>query len=319
MDKEKLADLIKRYKSNSATPEEIARLEKFWRDAREGTSFRDDHTSDELQEIERNMFKSIKLEIVKHERVQRKPLLISPFFYKAAALLVVLLSVTLWWYASSNSQIEIRTGFGERLTVTLPDKSTVDLNGNSVLRYSGDWNKKAPREVWIEGEGFFSITHTKDDQKFLVHAPNQLNVEVLGTKFNVKARCSVSEVMLAEGKVKLGLAEDVEAEALILKPGELAVMQNKRLSKRMVKQRKYTSWVENKLFFEQTPLSELAVLLRDTYGLKVIFNDPDLETRELSGEISSANADDILYAVAETFNLHVKKEGQSVTFSLKPN
>jgi ferric-dicitrate binding protein FerR (iron transport regulator) len=319
MDQEKLTDLIKRYKSGSATPEEIARLEKIWRDANRDTSFRDDHTSAELQEIEQNMFRAIKLEIVKHERSVRTPLLINPLFYKAAALLVILMSVTLWWYASANSPIEIQTGFGERLTVTLPDKSTVELNGNSVLRYSNDWDEKSTREVWIEGEGFFSVTHTKDNQKFLVHASSQLNVEVLGTKFNVKARNSRSEVMLAEGKVKLDLAKDLTAEAVILKPGELAIMQNQRLSKRMVKQRKYTSWVENKLFFERTPLSELAVLLRDTYGLKVIFNDPNLETRELSGEISSANADDVLYAIAETLNLQVKREGQSVTVSLKRN
>lgn len=317
MDQEKLADLINRYKSGLATPEEITKLEEIWHNAGKDMSFEADHTARELENMERRMFQAIKHDILKRKRDASAPLLSRPIFYKAAATVLILLSAVVWWYASSNDSTEIRNGFGERLTVTLPDQSSVVLNGNSVLRYSNDWDKKAAREVWIEGEAFFSITHTKGHQKFIVHADNQLRIEVLGTKFNVKARHHTSEVMLAEGKVKLGLGSNVAAEEVILKPGELAIVRNKRISKQVVKQQKYVSWVENKLFFERTPLRELAVLLRDTYGLTVTFKNADLEKRELSGEISSATADDILYAIAETLDLEVEKQGQSAIISLK--
>lgn len=318
MNQQELANLIKRYKSGSATPEEIAELEKKWLNATNNPSFEETHSEDELLEIEQNMFAAIKQEIGKHERQRRPVIVMQPVFYKAAAAVLVLLTVSIWWFTRSNSFTEIRTGFGERLTVTLPDHSSVLLNGNSVLRYSDEWNSETPREVWIEGEGFFSVTHTKDHQKFIVHA-DQLDVEVLGTKFNVRTRDDASEVMLAEGKVKLGLSESEDAGEMFLKPGELATLRDKQLSKRMVKQQQYTSWTENKLFFEHTPLTEVATLLEETYGLNVIFIDTDLQKRELSGEISFATADDILYAIAETFNLKVDKKGRSVTISTKNN
>ena len=319
MDQQELTYLIKRYKSGTATREEISKLEKFWNEANRDTSFMDAHTTTELLETGRQMFNAIRYEIGKQERTIGIPLLSNPLFYRAAAAVLILLTVSIWSYVGLNRTTEIRTGFGERLTISLPDKSNVVLNGNSVLRYSGSWGEETTREVWIEGEGFFSVTHTQNHQKFIVHASDQLNVEVLGTKFNVKARHYVSEVMLTEGQVKLGLPENSEAAPVFLKPGELATKNDNRLSKRKVKQKQFTSWMEDKLFFERTPLSEVAIILKETYGLRVTFGDRELEKRELSGEISSATADDILYAIAETFSLKVEKDGQSVIISVKDN
>jgi ferric-dicitrate binding protein FerR (iron transport regulator) len=205
MNHEKLAELIKRYRSGTATAEEIALLEKIWSEAASPTPLTNDHTKEQLEDIERQMFFAIKSEIHKRELRSRRSVFYRPTLYKVAATLLFLMAVSLWWYSSSQGLLEIRTAFGEQRSVTLPDQSSVVLNGNSTLRYASHWDKDSPREVWIEGEGFFSVIHTKSHQKFVVHGVSQLNVEVLGTKFNVKTRQSDSEVMLAEGKVKLEL------------------------------------------------------------------------------------------------------------------
>lgn len=319
MNQEKLAQLIKRYKSGTATAEEIEQLEKFWSDAEAGNAFASDHTAEELADIEQGMFSAIKDEIQQQEESSRKSVFQRPLLYKVAATLLILVTVSLWWYSSSNPIVEIQTGFGEQLEVMLPDQTKVVLNGNSVLKYSSLWDENSSREVWIEGEGFFSVVHTKNHQKFVVHGVSQLHVEVLGTKFNIKTRQSDSEVMLAEGKVKLAIGGDDDTAALFLKPGELATVKDKKLSSKSVNRKRYTSWVENKLFFDRTPLHDLSGLLKDTYGLTVTFSDPALETRELSGEISAANEDEILYAIGETLDLNVEKEGQSVMISSRHN
>jgi len=316
MSQEKLAELIKRYKSGTATAEEIALLDKIWSDAGNRNTLATDHTEEELEDIEREMFFTIKSEIQKQEVRPEKVMLYRPTLYKVAATLLLLVTVSLWWYYSSTHNLfEIKTRFGEQLAVTLPDQSKVVLNGNSVLRYSEDWDENSPREVWIEGEGFFSVVHTKNHQKFVVHGVSQLNVEVLGTKFNIRTRRSDSEVMLAEGKVKLELG-GVDS-TLFMKPGDLTTVKDKKFSTQSVDKQSYTSWVEHKLFFERTPLRDLSTLLRDTYGVTVTFTDPALETRELSGEISASTLDEILYAIGETLDLAVKKEGQFVTISSK--
>jgi transmembrane sensor len=319
MEQEKLAELIKRYKSGTATPEEIALLDKIWSDAEDRTTLITEHTEEQLADIEREMFSAIKSEIHKQKSSSRKSILYQPLLYKVAATLLLLVAGLLWWYSSSSGLREIRTGFGEHLAVTLPDRSRVVLNGNSILRYATQWEENSSREVWIEGEGFFSVVHTKNHQKFVVHGVSQLNVEVLGTKFNIKTRQFASEVMLAEGKVRLDLGGVDTTKALFLKPGELATVKNKKLSTQSVNKQRYTSWVENKLFFERTPLRDLSILLKDTYGLTVTFTEPDLETRELSGEIAASSQDDILYAIAETLDLKVERAGKSVVISSKRN
>ncbi len=214
-----------------------------------------------------------------------------------------------------SSVYEIETKYGERRTI-LPDESSVVLNGNSKLKYSKNWSEQQIREVWIDGEGFFAVQHTKSHQKFIVHTREGLNVEVLGTKFNVKSREHGSEVLLTEGKVKLNV--DNTASPVYLNPGELATMRKNKLSKRIVEGNQYTSWVKSKLVFDKMQLVELAQILQDTYGLKVSFQDEELKNRQLSGEISSATVDDILFAIAETFNVKVTKmDDESVIFSTK--
>jgi transmembrane sensor len=312
MDNKKLTELIKRYNAGTATSEEIALLDKFWFNANNEAALTKDHSPEELANFERDMFLAIKGEIQKQESKSQR-LSIRPLLYKVAASILIVLSVSLWWYSSSNRLNEIHTAFGEHRTIILPDNSKVVLNGNSVLKYAAHWNADVPREVWIEGEGFFSVTHTSSDQKFVVHGTSQFDVEVLGTKFNIKTRDSASEVMLTEGKLKVALGGSETAREVFLKPGDLATVENKDLSTRSVRHQKYTSWMDNKLFFEHTPLRDLAVVLRDTYGLTVTFESPDLEKRELSGEISSATSDDILYAIAETLDLKVEKQGHAIT------
>ena len=89
------------------------------------------------------------------------------------------------------------------------------------------------------------------------------------------------------------------------------------MTSQSVNKQRYTSWLENKLFFERTPLRDISGILKDTYGLNVTFSDPALETRELSGEISAATVDEILYAIGETLDLNIEKHGQLVTISSK--
>jgi ferric-dicitrate binding protein FerR (iron transport regulator) len=327
MNKTELAQLIHKFRSGKATVEERQALEAYWETAKTDRALMDRMSLDEQQHLKEETFQSIqqRLGLKKEKGVRLFP--ISRSVYKVAASLILFMSLASVWYimrtqkpvpqeAVATVDNEIQTKYGERITITLPDESSVVLNGNSKLRYANNWSDDQVREVWIDGEGFFAVQHTKNHQKFIVHTREGLSVEVLGTKFNVKTRESGSEVLLTEGKVKLNV-DNKAASAVYLSPGELATVKEKKLSKRVVKEdTQYTSWVKSKLVFDKTPLQELAQILRETYGLQVSFQDAELKERQLSGEISSASADDILFAIAETFNIKVTKmDDGSVIFS----
>jgi transmembrane sensor len=317
MDQNALAELIKRYRAGIATEKDKYLLEKIWNDALEDTSFLESLSDEDRNMLKAKMFAETRLRISQLTASEpSKTRTLRPWVYRVAAAVALLAAVSFIIYWNAYRMTEIHTGFGERLAITLPDRSQITLNGNSTLRYNRAWSNDHDREVWIDGEGFFAVQHTQNHQKFIVHTSGQLNVEVLGTKFNIKSREEKSEVMLTEGKVKLDMP-DTKAEPVFLKPGELATMADKKLSKRVVRQKQYTSWLNYTLIFERTTLRDVAALLKDTYGLDVIFTEDALQTRELSGEISSAHAEDILFAIAQTFNLKVDRDGQAVTISSK--
>src|SRR5579872_616700 len=111
-------------------------------------------------------------------------------------VLVVAASLTaiafgIWWIGARTGHLqysEIRTGYGEIKSVLLPDSSVVTLNANSTMRIPEQWTEASGRQVWLEGEAYFQVQKKPATaEKFVVHT-KEVDVEVLGTKFNVNAR-----------------------------------------------------------------------------------------------------------------------------------
>lgn len=225
----------------------------------------------------------------------------------AAVTAFLVLSVTAWFYL--NRDIENSTLYGQNKTVTLPDGSQVTLNANSSISYSPEWSDDRPREIWLKGEAFFSVTHKKNSQKFIVHTPD-LDVQVLGTKFDVNTRRGKTRVILNSGKVKLFVKRaDKQIE---MKPGDLVECfhADRRIARKLVVPQTYSSWVDKRLQFQDASLQEIANLLEDNYGYKVRFLDAELSALTFTGAVDSGNTDLLLTILQKTFNISIiKKEG----------
>ena len=88
-------------------------------------------------------------------------------------------------------------------TLALSDGSKVTLNSESKLSYPSQFEGQV-RKVKLEGEAYFEIQKTADHKQFIVETDLQ-EIEVLGTKFNIKAFDFDDENFstLAEGSVKV--------------------------------------------------------------------------------------------------------------------
>ncbi len=194
--------------------------------------------------------------------------------------------------------------------VILPDGSKVTLNANSSIRVPRDFMGNENREVWIRGEAFFEVTRKTDLMKFVVHTDN-FDVEVLGTKFNINNRRGKTEVMLAEGKVKL-LARD--RQPLIMKPGERVTLSKKQahFEKKVVRAERYEAWRNNKLVFENTPLAEVADIINDYYGVKIIITDALLSRKQFTGTLPNNDLDVILAALKTAYKIDIKRDKEQI-------
>lgn len=218
--------------------------------------------------------------------------------------------------ARATSVQEYSTGCGEKLTFRLSDGSRIMLNGNSNLRFSSKIEKGLNTEVWLKGEAYFDIVHLEGDLKrtFTVHTDDG-SIQVLGTRFSVNTFRQKTQTVLEEGEIRIrvkGRSADASAEYL-LKPGEVAhfLANDNKIAIKEANPRIYTSWTKNKLFFDHTPMDEVARRIEDIYGVTVVLSGW-LEGETVSGSIKNDNLQVLAEALSEVLNASVSQEGRTL-------
>lgn len=259
------------------------------------------------------LWKSIELQ-VKNSPVKRGRSFSLWLGAAAAVLLIGMIGILSLFYFTKYQKQEISTVYGQIRTFSLPDGTVVTLNANSKLQYPKNWDKTAIREVWIEGEAFFKVNHlhqsgvVKDAEKFIVHA-QKLNVEVLGTSFNVNNRRDLVKVALLTGKVRLGVAGIRDSE-INLRPGEMGeYLEHKTaLVKTEVQVSDIAAWKNGELHFDNMPLSKVLTLIEDNYGYQTILKDKSIGDKRLSGTFSVSSEDALFKAIAISLGISIEKD-----------
>jgi len=213
------------------------------------------------------------------------------------------------------------TAFGQVKTITLPDSSQVTLNANSALTFASDWNNEdEPRQVWLKGEAFFRVLKKRqvktDYAKFKVYTKN-LNVEVLGTKFNVNNRRNNTHVVLQSGKVKVGFYKPSTQPNIFMQPGEYVGYNadNNGIVRKVVDSKLYTSWINNQLAFHKTTLKDIALLLEDNYGYQIIFKDESLAQNKFTGTIPGNDLSLLFTALSKLYNLQITQNQKQIVIA----
>ena len=218
--------------------------------------------------------------------------------------------------------MSVSTAYGEVQEFWLPDSSRVVLNANSSLRYRQQWNHADTREVWLEGEAFFSVKKslaTAGNQKvnssyikFIVHtAP--LKVEVVGTEFSVNHRHQETQVILREGKVRV--IDTIEKEDIILNPGEMLNYTSQTMRLTHVDASTKTSWKEALIIFKNEPLVYVFQRLEDTYGYEVNIVDKDILSQRFSGSYPRDSVHILLEKLEKLYHLTITKNEKIIKVS----
>ena len=199
-------------------------------------------------------------------------------------------------------------------SLTLDDGTKVILNQNSSLKIHRWGLTKNTREVYLVGEAKFFVTHTKSNERFIVKTDKNFEVVVLGTEFAVSSRTRGAKVILNKGKVLLNYEEGKKTKHLFMKPGDY-VLFNKQNSASLntFSEKQYLSiWQEKKFVFNKTSLKDVAIMLEETYGLKVKVFGTDLANRKLMGSFQAENLDELLNTISELLRINVIRQNNEV-------
>lgn len=192
------------------------------------------------------------------------------------------------------------TDFGEQRLVTLPDGSSVRLNADSELTLGQNWSEANDREVWLNGEAYFFVEKkTGTAAKFTVHV-GELNVEVLGTQFNVNARTEITRVVLDEGKI--GLYSTGDSTRYMMTPGEaVSIDQSENAISEIanVDPKTSSSWKDGYLLYKDSPLGDVIQDIRYTFGYTPVVRDSLLLETAISGALSATDFEDLLLTLED--------------------
>lgn len=127
--------------------------------------------------------------------------------------------------------VTVVTQLGERSQVVLPDGTKVWLNSSSSVEYVAPFFSRQ-RRVKMEGEAYFEVEH--DRRAPFVVSTNGLDVEVLGTRFNIRNDDNEHRVttVLLEGAVK-AYASGREQASVRLHPAQQLVFDTRTHAMRL--------------------------------------------------------------------------------------
>lgn len=139
-----------------------------------------------------------------------------------------------------------------------------------------------------------------------------INLRVLGTKFNFKNYSNDEEVMISLVEGKVALQNGIKAmEELYLEPNERMVLN--KLTGEMVKSKanvEYANiWRDNKLFFDEELLEDIAKKLMRSYDVRIEVAD-SLRDRRFYGDfmINKNTIEEVLETIASTSRMNYRYE-----------
>ena len=158
---------------------------------------------------------------------------------------------------------------GKMSRLTLSDGTKVWVNANTRIVYPAEFTGKQ-REIYVDGEIFLDVVH--DDRPFIVRTKG-LNVEVMGTRFNVCAydKGELERIVLVEGSVRV--ANKAGGNKRVLEPKQMYEAAGGETRVEEVDVRKYASWIEGLYYFDRERLENVARLLSDYYGVSIVCSE----------------------------------------------
>lgn len=181
--------------------------------------------------------------------------------------------------AHQSQKLKLHTPKGKVISIVLEDGSKVWLNANSTLTYPLKFADHE-RKVELDGEGYFDISHqfiaekgnSRKRKPFLVVSEGQ-NIEVIGTKFNVKSYANDESIKtnLLSGIVSV---KNKNGENILLKPNQQALLNkaNQKVKISQVDAEESIGWMNNIFTFHNADLKEIMSEIERWYDIKVVVN-----------------------------------------------
>lgn len=236
----------------------------------------------------------------------------------AAVAIIVILSGSLVYVLNSKPQIYtapfvVNIEKGQRATMALPDMSHVHLNAGTTLEY--DLSDRDNRRVNLNGEAYFQVK--RDEKHPFIVEMNDLQINVLGTSFNVRTYPDEDyiQVSLVEGSIKLKSKKSDTWQ--YLKPEQQLVYSKKSGVSKVVSfdSDVELAWMDERLVFNSEPLHKIIRRIERWYGVQIDLQCPEIREDRMTGTFDNEELGDVLHAISLQYKVQYTMNGRSIIIS----
>lgn len=236
---------------------------------------------------------------------------------------------------------EIFTTNGSKTHLLLPDSTLVWLNAGSHIKYDKAYGATR-REVYLTGEAYFDVARNAE-KPFIIHT-DRIDIKVLGTSFNIRSYPAdkTTEATLIHGSIEVSMRNRPGAR-IILKPNQKIIVANDDSTLRhiytgqpgpathnelpmIIRKPTYeqntgtmieTSWIDNKLIFQDEEFGTLAKDLERWYGVSIRFTDPAQQQWHFTGTFQKETIEQALDALKMTAGFTYTIKGTQISIFTK--
>lgn len=214
---------------------------------------------------------------------------------------------------SDNSEVNtleyntLNVPYGKRFDLTLSDGTHVHLNAGTTFKYPVKFIEGLNREVFLlGGEAYFDVV--KDAEHPFITNATDLDIRVLGTKFNVSSYEEEAQMntVLLEGSVsvlKEGETFDTET-SMVLPVGHMASWDKKGKKMEVTKTdvEDHIAWIEGRLILNEVPFKTILKKLERQYDVTFINNNKALENRIFTARFDVEDINQVMTSLSEAAN-----------------
>ena len=210
-------------------------------------------------------------------------------FLKIASAVLITVGITATLFSIGRDKDDVNVAMqtitvpaGQRVNLDLPDGTNVWLNAGTKMQYPISFMKDK-REVILDGEAYFEVVHNAKSP-FIVRT-HAMDVEVLGTKFNVEAysKRNIFEASLMQGRVKVKSPNN-EKMAVVLLPHYKTTLIDRRLVVSNIDDYNVYRWKEGLYCFKNKPFARIMEDLEKYYDLKIQLDKKSIANVILTGK-----------------------------------
>jgi transmembrane sensor len=222
---------------------------------------------------------------------------------------------------AQNAFNEITVPYGKKVMLQLSDGTKVQLNAGSRFAFPQTFNGRN-REVYLAGEGYFEVT--KNEKQPFIVSTSEVDVKVLGTKFNLSAYSSdnICETVLLEGKVEIQEKGRVFNDRINLMPNQKAMYFND--TKQLIKSEApdagmYVTWTNGWYNFSNENIVRVLEKLERFYNVKFIYDKSIIEKAlPISGKLDLKDSmQEVMGVLSDVAKIDYKMSNENIVITMK--